>query len=71
MKDPRDKEFYTIKAKGRKLFLKVRRFVMSFEEFKTIIDFRGEDVTDRSKIIPPSSESCRKPKDVSMITEEK
>ena len=44
---------------------------MSFEEFETITDFRGEDVTDRSKIIPPSSEPCRKPGDVSMITEKK
>ena len=28
LEDPRNKEFRTIKAKERKLFLKVRRFVM-------------------------------------------
>ena len=44
---------------------------MCFKEFKTITYFGGEDVTDRSKIITPSSEPCRKPGDVSMITEVK
>ena len=39
LEDPWDKEFCTIKAKGRKLFLKVCRFVMGFEEFKTITNF--------------------------------
>ena len=44
---------------------------MFFEEFETITNFGRKDVTDRSKIIPPSSEPCRKPENISMITEEK
>ena len=39
LEDPWNKEFCAIKAKGRKLFLKVCRFVMGFEEFKTITNF--------------------------------
>ena len=71
LEDPRNKEYYTIKAKGGKLFLKVRRFVMCFEEFKTIMNFRREDVKDRSEVNPPSGKPCRKPGDVSMVTEKK
>ena len=59
LENPRNEEFCAIKAEGRKLFLKVRRFVIFFQEFKTITKFEREDVTDRAKIIPPSSEPCR------------
>ena len=71
LEDPWNKEFCTIKAKGRKLFLKVSRFVMGFEEFKTIMNIRMEDVRDRSEIIPPYGKPCRESRDVSMVTEKK
>ena len=71
LEDPRNKKLRIIKAIGRKLFLKVKRFVMYFEEFKTITNFRREDIRDRSKIIPPSGKPCKEPRDVGMITEEK